>query len=215
MNHLAYQRFVFGYHGCDASVAENAIQTGNHLAPSENDYDWLGKGIYFWEHGPDRALEWAKDKMKRGEIKKPAVVGALIHLGKCFDLLDTQATSILSSAFEEFQQLLSDEGKQIPKNSEDELKRKRDCALLNYLMELFSKYGVPYQTVRGVLPKDHQLSRDQESVSSRTSRLLSEIRLASSDIFDQFRPCENLDCRIEKCCCFVESGFSKAPSNDS
>lgn len=185
MNHLAYQRFVFGYHGCDASVAENAIQTGNHLAPSENDYDWLGKGIYFWEHGPDRALEWAKDKMKRGEIKKPAVVGALIHLGKCFDLLDTQATSILSSAFEEFQQLLSDEGKQIPKNSEDELKRKRDCALLNYLMELFSKYGVPYQTVRGVF------TEGPPAFEGSGIRLKSHVQIAVRDpscILGYFRP---------------------------
>ena len=29
---------------------------GEPLQPSENDYDWLGRGIYFWEHGPQRAL---------------------------------------------------------------------------------------------------------------------------------------------------------------
>lgn len=93
MNHSAYQRFVFGYHGCDATVADQAILTGKQLSPSENDYDWLGKGIYFWEHGPERALEWAHEKKRQGEIKKPAVVGALIHLGNCFDLLDIRSTA--------------------------------------------------------------------------------------------------------------------------
>ena len=39
--------FVLGFHGCDAKVGE-AILRGNkpHLTPSENEYDWLGHGIY-------------------------------------------------------------------------------------------------------------------------------------------------------------------------
>ena len=187
MIHLAYQRFVFGYHGCDASVAEHAIQTGHHLDPSENGYDWLGKGIYFWEHGPDRAMEWAKDKMKSGKIKKPAVVGALIHLGKCFDLLDTQATSILPSAFEQFQQSLTAKGKQIPRNSEDleKLRRERDCALLDYLMDLFAKYRVPYQTVRGIF------TEGPPAFEGSGIRLKSHVQIAVRDpscIIGYFRP---------------------------
>ena len=48
---------VLGYHGCDREVGERILGGGGHLQPSENDYDWLGSGIYFWEDNPRRALE--------------------------------------------------------------------------------------------------------------------------------------------------------------
>jgi hypothetical protein len=64
------------------------------LAPSEEGYDWLGPGTYFWEHGPQRAFDWAKDENTRDprKIGAPAVLGAYINLGQCFDLLDTANT---------------------------------------------------------------------------------------------------------------------------
>ena len=46
---------------------------GANLNSSENDYDWLGSGIYFWEEGPKRALEWAQRKFG---FEKAAVIGA-------------------------------------------------------------------------------------------------------------------------------------------
>ena len=152
MNHSVYQRLVFGYHGCDASVADAAIQTGNHLAPSENDDDWLGEGIYFWEYGPDRAMEWARARHKRGKIQTPVVVGVLMQLGDCFDLFDTRHTSILPKAFAEFSVWLLAQVKQIPENSggPDQLRRRRDCALINWLMRQFGDDGSSFQTVRGL-----------------------------------------------------------------
>ncbi len=52
--------FVLGYHGCEKAVADAIIGSDTqHLAPSRQDYDWLGSGIYFWEADPRRALEWA------------------------------------------------------------------------------------------------------------------------------------------------------------
>lgn len=44
---LTYQRTVIGYHGCDESLVKNVLLRGRNLRPSENDYDWLGLGIYF------------------------------------------------------------------------------------------------------------------------------------------------------------------------
>jgi hypothetical protein len=46
--------FILGYHGCDADVATRLIE-GEPFKASENDYDWLGPGIYFWESNPQRA----------------------------------------------------------------------------------------------------------------------------------------------------------------
>ena len=52
--------FVLGYHGCTRAVGEKILAGKEHLKASENDYDWLGTGIYFWENSAQRALEWAR-----------------------------------------------------------------------------------------------------------------------------------------------------------
>jgi len=148
MNLQSYQRLIIGYHGCDAAVADRVLQSGEGLLPSENEYDWLGQGIYFWEHGPERAWEWAKE-----HHSTPAVVGALIHLGNCFDLLDSRNTAILGEAFRTYQLEMQHLGKRIPENrgSPERLRRDRDCAMLNWLLKSFVDIGLAaFQTVRGV-----------------------------------------------------------------
>lgn len=55
-----YQRLILAYHGCDKAVADEVLIKGSSLKSSQKSYDWLGNGIYFWEHGPERALEWAQ-----------------------------------------------------------------------------------------------------------------------------------------------------------
>jgi hypothetical protein len=80
MAHLAYQRTVIAYHGCDESVARRVLLDGEKLEASENDYDWLGHGIYFWEHGKQRALEWAIYQAKRGrKIRQPIQIAVRDH----------------------------------------------------------------------------------------------------------------------------------------
>jgi hypothetical protein len=56
--------FVLGYHGCDRKVGERLLG-GEALKPSNNDYDWLGPGIYFWEANPLRGLEFAGEPRRR------------------------------------------------------------------------------------------------------------------------------------------------------
>jgi hypothetical protein len=41
---------VIGFHGCSKSVFDKVIKDGEPLKKSSNSYDWLGNGIYFWEH---------------------------------------------------------------------------------------------------------------------------------------------------------------------
>lgn len=99
MREFDYQRLVIAYHGCDAATRDAVIQKGGQLKIQPKDYDWLGHGIYFWEHGPARALEWAKTQKKRGNVKTPAVLGAVLHLGRCFDLLDAKYTDVLADVY--------------------------------------------------------------------------------------------------------------------
>src|SRR5713101_2222286 len=72
---------VVGYHGCDLDVARRLLTHELDIAPSENDYDWLGRGAYFWVDSPQRGIECAIEKSKRNEIESPCVVGAFMHLG--------------------------------------------------------------------------------------------------------------------------------------
>lgn len=73
---------IVAFHGCDQSVVEKVVLCQENLIASTNDYDWLGSGVYFWEHNESRAMEWAVDASKRpnSSIKRPAVIGAVIAL---------------------------------------------------------------------------------------------------------------------------------------
>lgn len=67
-----YHRLVLGYHGCDQSVADRVLAGEDMLKKSEKHYDWLGSGIYFWEHGPERAMDcsminWLCDVMQEDQ----------------------------------------------------------------------------------------------------------------------------------------------------
>ena len=98
--------FVLGFHGCDATVGEQVLATQNgHLTHSQNSYDWLGNGVYFWEGSADRAASFAEqavddERVTQGKITTPFVLGAIIDLGVCCNLLDSQALDEVNEAFD-------------------------------------------------------------------------------------------------------------------
>ena len=159
MDLLSYQRTVFAFHGCDKSVADAVLAGKLKLVASENAYDWLGHGIYFWEHGPARAFEWARQQAARkgSKIKTPTVIGAILTLTNCLDLLDVQATELLSGATEMLIASLDRQGRTLPKNQAtaagdyDWLKRHRDCFVLNSVIPAIETAETRIiQSVRGV-----------------------------------------------------------------
>jgi hypothetical protein len=94
---------VFGYHGCDESVARRVLD-GGHLKPSQNAYDWLGHGIYFWEGSAGRAKLWAQEmsRFSKSGIKKPAVVGAIIDLGQSLNLIDPENLNSVRKGYQDY-----------------------------------------------------------------------------------------------------------------
>lgn len=40
---------ILGFHGCDKETYDNVLHNHESLKTSNNDYDWLGNGIYFWK----------------------------------------------------------------------------------------------------------------------------------------------------------------------
>ena len=78
-------RRVIGYHGCRLADAEKIVASGSFTV-SANAYDWLGRGVYFWEYAPHRARLWAEARC--GPDDEPAVIRATILLSNCLNLLD-------------------------------------------------------------------------------------------------------------------------------
>ena len=66
-----FPQIVLGFHGCDEEVAEAVINDQKSLLKSENSYDWLGHGVYFWENNPRRALEFAEEMKKLNCFPEP------------------------------------------------------------------------------------------------------------------------------------------------
>lgn len=141
---MRYDRMVIGYHGCERLVAEAVVAGREQLRPSQNEYDWLGRGIYFWEFGYRRAHEWAED-----HCDDPAVVGAIIQLGDCFDLLDAEHTDLLVEAADAFFAQAAAQGLAVPRNTAGG-GRYRDCLVLNALLDKAERERWPFQTVRCV-----------------------------------------------------------------
>jgi hypothetical protein len=79
------QGLIIGYHSCDKEVGLRVLNAQDVLKPSDNPWDWLGDGIYFWEYNPHRALTYAIEtsdgrQKNKAPIKTPFVIGAVIKL---------------------------------------------------------------------------------------------------------------------------------------
>lgn len=155
--------FVLGYHGCDQDIARKAISGDFKLVESDRDYDWLGPGAYFWEGDPTRAMEWARWKTEIGHYKNPAVVGAVIDLRNCLDLLVRDEIELLATAYRSFVALRAKADMPMPENrsvkgqpNQDRVLRYLDCAVFRHLHEMIDAQASedrsiePYDTVRGM-----------------------------------------------------------------
>ena len=158
---------LFGFHGCDETVCD-ALVSGKQktLNFSENPYDWLGKGMYFWENDPKRALEWAESLMhqpqnKNQKITKPAVLGAVICLGRCLDFLERENLRKLKDFYNTVSEDFKNRGVNLPENKggQDLFKRELDCFLINsFVVKQKEKdKNKSYDSVRGVFFEGNEL----------------------------------------------------------
>ena len=152
---------AIGYHGCDAGLARQIVSGNRNLKPSQNAWDWLGHGIYFWEGSHARALRWAETESRRTEskIKNPAVLGAVIDLGNCLNLTELEALELVKGAHLAYKQLCAVSGVAMPQNRGPELRaRYLDCAVIETLHQLRQEEGKqPLATVRGFFVEGREL----------------------------------------------------------
>lgn len=141
-------------------MAENILSgSSTHLRSSQNEYDWLGHGIYFWENSPARALEYARQRILRtgraGVRKETAVIGAVIDLGYCLNLLDAKYTRVVREGYEALQDWLRQINKPMPENrlpadSGEHLLRNLDCDVINMVHLAREQRSLPrFDSVRG------------------------------------------------------------------
>lgn len=160
-SHLLYSslpNIIIAFHGCDKKVFDKILYEHEPFKGSHNDYDWLGNGMYFWEQNLERAWEWAKSGRTNPKlhIETPAVIGAVIDLGFCLNLLDSSNIQMVKTQHEILQTKMLIADKSMPvnkniKNNSDLLLRYLDCAVIEDLhQEREANKLQPYDSVRGV-----------------------------------------------------------------
>lgn len=169
--------FVLGFHGCVDDVARKLVLREESFRPSENSYDWLGHGIYFWLEDPRRACAWAQRHVAGTGNGKPAVIGAVINLGRCLDLTTRAGIEAVRSGHEALKAVFEsgltrrnivvagldfllpyfdDKGGRMPENRPakpddgDILIRRLDCAVINMTCNILDEGPHPVDTVKGV-----------------------------------------------------------------
>jgi hypothetical protein len=149
--HRLSTSFILGYHGCSRSVGERLL-IGEPFQPSNNEYDWLGPGIYFWESNPRRGLEFAHETARRKAVSHDDafVVGAIIEPALCCDLTTAPEIEWVRSAYRSFMNGPHTGGR-LPTNSEDGLRRNLDCAVIRWMHKIVEEQSMPpVDTLRGI-----------------------------------------------------------------
>jgi hypothetical protein len=112
----------------------------------------LGHGLYFWEDSCDRAWKWAEEEAKKPQsnIKKSAVLGAVIDLGNCLNLIDSEDLDLVKIAHETYLEFCAMSGMEPAKNrGKDFRARYLDMAVFETLHTVLQKEGkAPFETVR-------------------------------------------------------------------
>jgi hypothetical protein len=178
---------IYGYHGTSKTKAINIQQNG--FVASDNDYDWLGTGIYFFQDAPIRAKQWASQQ----HPEDPTVIRALIRLDNCIDLFDITWQPLLKHIYNSFRERYRSINRPLPKQNPDsrsERLRQRskahrlDCAFLNYSIEFLALLGQPADSVRAVFMEGERLFPDSAifdlahvQVAIRNPALIIEIEI--------------------------------------
>ena len=158
--HLLYSNLpniVIGFHGCDKKIYDKILYEHQPFKPSRNDYDWLGNGMYFWEHNLKRAWEWAECGRTNPKlhIDTPAVIGAVIDLGFCLDLVNSYHIQQLKEQYDILRREMDIIGTPIRlnmnvKGDTNLLLRYLDCAVIESLhKEREINNQKSYDSVRG------------------------------------------------------------------
>jgi hypothetical protein len=177
-----YQSFdVIGFHGCDREVGLKLLNGKEEVMPSLNDWDWLGPGSYFWEGDPSRSLAYSTENSQGKQKNKtaaeiPFVLGAIIELGNCLNLVESESLKILAEAYERMNKMMTDNNLPLPVNTE--ANRALDCAVIRFIHKANKTEGKqPYDSIRCAFPE----GKEAYPGAKITSRLHIQICICNAD----------------------------------
>ena len=120
-----------GYHANDRKRCTNFVNDANYLVIDEDDTDFLGKGMYFWEH-KSKAKWWLEEK------KKESIVKAELDVSTLLDLTDNDMLIRINRIAEKFASAMERKG---IRNGQIGLK-------LNYMFQAWSSFFDQFGCVR-------------------------------------------------------------------
>jgi hypothetical protein len=154
---------LIAFHGCEESIRNDIVSGNKILKPSENAHDWLGAGSYFWENNYERALDFARNPPGKKRFETPSVLGALLELQFCLDLLDTAYLRLIKNSYNSLAYSALSLAQELPQNktskkSKDLLIRELDCAVIENLHFKRSEARLqPFDSVRAVFVEGEEL----------------------------------------------------------
>lgn len=152
---------VIGFHSCDKQTALRILNGQDKIRPSTNSWDWLGNGAYFWEQNPLRALEYAEEnaaglQFNKNPIKTPFVIGAVIELGHCLNLVESTSLAVLKQAYKLLKKTHELSGQPMKMNIG--ARRELDCAVIKHLHASRQDFRKePFDTIRSAFHEDDLL----------------------------------------------------------
>jgi hypothetical protein len=178
---------VRGFHGTSATQAAAILRDG--FRPSDNDYDCLGNGVYFFEDGLAPAREWAT-RMHPGE---PAVLRVDVRLQDCMDLKDSVGwVGVLARAHDEVVRVSREQGVPLPEQTSGA--HRLDCLVIESTVAILAGEGLAIHCVRGVFAEGEPafpgscLSEGSHvQVAVRDPRLISDVTLVPVDVLGDGR----------------------------
>ena len=175
-----YPLTVLAFHGTSEKVAESVLAGKTELKVSSNPWEWLGNGVYFWENAPERALRWAIERKK----DRPTVIGAIIQVGRCLNLMDKSSNLPIVQAYESSRDLFRMKGLDLPENSNKF--HYRDSIVINMLNSIADAKNVPYDTVRAAYIEGEPLYEGTDIRSDTHIQIC--VRNPQKSIVAYFRP---------------------------
>jgi len=171
---------IRGYHGTSATQAAVILRDG--FLPSDNDYDCLGNGVYFFEDGLTQARAWAK----RAHPGEPAVVEADVRLEDCIDLKDSVGwVPVLARAHDELLRITRVQGVPVPRQTSREHRLDREVVELT--VAILERGGMRIRSVRGVFaegppafPGSFLSEGSHVQVAVRDADLISDVRVVQA-----------------------------------
>lgn len=166
---------VIAYHGRDVTTRDSLV-SGRllNLEHSNNRYDWLGPGAYFFENDPERADLFARashdNPAKRYTalpIATPSVVGAVLDIDRWLDMTTQAGIHQFQLAFQGMAEVLQKNNAPIPRNrpaSEDDsetIYRALDNAVFKWLHQIRATNVPPlaaFQAVRAAFLQGQNLA---------------------------------------------------------